>query len=304
MYLVTGANGFVGRQLCSALLASGNQIRKIVRHKGPDDKTEQYVCDLATDSISKKTFEYVDTVFHLAGFTHDLRDASKIEHLYRAVNVDATAQLVELSANCGVKRFVFVSSVKAGGSAVAGRCMTEEDQGCPDGVYGTTKREAELKVLATGRESGMHVSILRPSLVYGPGVKGNLRMMLSGIEKGWFPPLPKIENRRSMIHVDDLVRALLLVAGNERANSEIFIATDGVQYSARDIYDTMCIVAGKKIPKWSVPICFFDILAKFGAGTKRKIDKLLGDECFSTEKLKSIGFTPKYTLKDMDEAFF
>ena len=106
--------------------------------------------------------------------------------------------------------------------------MTEEDQGEPEGIYGKTKREAELILLEIGRQSGMQVSIVRPSLVYGQGVKGNLRLMLSWIEKGWFPPLPEVNNRRSMIHVDDLVRALLLVAGDDRANGEIYIATDGV----------------------------------------------------------------------------
>ncbi len=289
MYLVTGAHGFIGSRLCAAILSTGNKTRKCVRLNDPNDKAEQYVCDLATDRISETIFDSIETVFHLAGFTHDLRDPSKIDQLYRAVNVDATAQLVKLAADCDVKRFVFVSSIKAGGVAVPGRCMTEEDQGVPGGIYGKTKREAELKVLAAGRESNISVSIVRPSLVYGPGMKGNLRMMLSGIEKGWFPPLPDIGNHRSMIHVDDLVRALLLVAGNEHADGEIFIATDGIKYSSRDIYEAMCVVAGKKIPKWSVPNLLFNILAMFGGGAKRKIDKLLRDECFSSEKLKSIG---------------
>ena len=102
-------------------------------------------------------------------------------------------------------------------------------------------------------------SIVRHSLVFGPGIKGNLRMMISGIDKGWFPPLPETGNHRSMIHVDDLVRALILVANDERANGEIFIATDGQTYSSREIYEDMCPVLGKPVPQWSVPKSFFDL---------------------------------------------
>ena len=87
-----------------------------------------------------------------------------------------------------MQRCIFVSSVKAGGRAIAGNCMTEENQGEPEGIYGKTKREAEVKLLEIGLQSGMHVSIVRPSLVYGSNVKGNLKLMLSWVKKGWFPP--------------------------------------------------------------------------------------------------------------------
>jgi len=133
-------------------------------------------------------------------------------------------------------------------------------------------------LLEIGEESGIHVSIIRPSLVYGPNVKGNLQLMLSGVEKEWFPPLPETGNRRSMIHVGDLVRVILLVAKDKRINGEIFIATDGVLHSARKIYDTMCSVLGKSIPKWSVPKILFDIAALISPRIKYKVDKLLGDD--------------------------
>jgi nucleoside-diphosphate-sugar epimerase len=97
----------------------------------------------------------------------------------------------------------------------------------------------------------MHVSIVRPTLVYGPGVKGNLALMQLGIEKGWFPPLPEVGNRRSMIHVDDLVQVLLLAANDDRANGEIFIATDGVPHSSANIYEAICHVLGKAVPRWN-----------------------------------------------------
>ena len=182
--------------------------------------------------------------------------------------------------------------------------MTEVDQSKPKGVYGKTKREAEIKLLEIGQKSDMHVSIVRSSLVYGPGVKGNLRLMLSGIEKGWFPPLPETGNRRSMIHVDDLVRALMLVAEDERANGEIFIATDGEPHSSREIYEAMCAVLGKLVPWWSVPKLLFDITAIISPAVRYKIRKLLGDECYSTEKLKSLGFKVQRSLREMNETSF
>ena len=150
----------------------------------------------------------------------------------------------------------------------------------------------------------MHVSIIRPSLAYGPDVKGNLKSMLLGVKKGWFPPLPETGNRRSMIHSDDLVRAILLVAEDKRANGEIFIATDGTPYSSREIYNTMCIVTGKLIPKWSVPKTLFDLASLASPRIKYKINKLLGDECYSSVKLEDLGFKAKKSLKDMNETDF
>ena len=128
--------------------------------------------------------------------------------------------------------------------------------------------------------------------------------MLSGVERGWFPPLPETGNRRSMIHVDDLVRAILLVAEDKRANGEIFIATDGTPYSSREIYDAMCKISGKPVPKWSVPKTLFDLASLVSPRIKYKINKLLGDECYSSAKLEALGFKAKKSLKDMNETDF
>ena len=128
--------------------------------------------------------------------------------------------------------------------------------------------------------------------------------MLTGIDKGWFPPLPEMGNRRSMIHVDDLARAILLVAEDVRANGEIFVASDGISYSSREIYNSMCNMAGKSIPKWSVPKILFDIASLVSPRVKYKINKLLGDECYSSAKLEALGFKAKKSLKDMNETDF
>ena len=301
-YLVTGSTGFIGNRLLGLLKTIDCDVRLLARSKV--DNYETVVCNLGKDRIPKHTLESIDTVFHLAGFAHDIQDPSKVKHLYHAVNVEAIVELARLAVISGVKRFVFVSSVKAGGSPLSERCASESDQGDPEGVYGKSKREAELKLLKIGKESGMYVSIVRPSLVYGPNAKGNLQLMLSGIARGWFPPLPETGNRRSMIHVDDLVRAIFLVAEDDRANGEIFIATDGRSYSSREIYNTMCSTLDKSIPKWSVPKNLFDMASLINPRIKYKLNKLLGDECYSSAKLEALGFKAQKTLKDMNETSF
>ena len=297
--LITGATGFIGRRLISAV---DGEIRVLSRAVHSD--LETVICDLQSSVISDNTLDNIDTVFHLAGFAHDMRDPSKIVDLYYKINVSATVQLAELAVKSGVKRFVFVSSVKAGGISTPKKCINENDQIDPEGIYGKTKREAELRLLKIGKESGMHISIIRPSLVYGPDVKGNLKSMLLGVEKGWFPPLPETGNKRSMIHVDDLVRAILLVADDDRANGEIFIATDGTPHSSREIYNAMCGVLDKSIPKWSAPKTLLDIASLVSSQIKYKINKLLGDECYSSAKLEALGFKAKKSLKDMNETDF
>ena len=301
-YLVTGSTGFIGNRLLGLLKTINCDVRLLARSKVDDYET--VVCNLGQQRIPKQALESIDTIFHLAGFAHDMQDPSKVKHLYHAVNVEATVELARLAVISGVKRFVFVSSVKAGGSPLSERCASEGDQGDPEGVYGKSKREAELKLLKIGKESGMHISIIRPSLVYGPNVKGNLKLMLAGIKKGWFPPLPETGNRRSMIHVDDLVRAIFLVAEDNRANGEIFIATDGKPYSSREIYSAMCNIVGRSVPKWSIPKFLFNMIAIISLKIRYKVDKLLGDECYSSKGLEALGFKAQRTLKEMNETDF
>lgn len=177
-------------------------------------------------------------------------------------------------------------------------------QGVPGDFYGQTKREAELKLLDLTLNSQMFVSIIRPALVYGPDVKGNLKLMLNAIEKGWFPPLPRVENRRSMVHVDDLVEALKMVSMDSRANGEVFIVTDGKNHTSRELFEAMCYALGRPVPGWSVPYFIFSLVAFFSSNMKQKIFKLLGDEYYSSEKIQSIGFKAKRSLREMNETFF
>ena len=295
--LITGGNGFIGKRLCHELSLSERKIKKIVRKIIPNDSSEQFECNLGLEKIPEDVFDDVDTVFHLVGVTHDVNKTLVPDSYYHDVNVSATEQLAITAAKKGVKTFIYISSVKAGGMPVFGKCMTEEDQAEPEGIYGKTKREAEVRLLQIGNKLAINISIIRPSLVYGPGVKGNLAKMLFGIKKGWFPPLPEIGNRRSMIHVDDLVDILLLVEKDNRANGEIFIATDGNTYSSNEIYSAMSKSLNKNIKNWVVPNIVFILLAKIGnflnifirfPFDSYRYQKLLGDECFSSKKIQTI----------------
>ena len=301
-YLITGDSGFVGKHLIRLLSTHQCDIRVIARKKNHEYET--FICNLGSEKIPYAALESVDTVFHLAGLAHDVKNPLTSSNLYYDVNVTATIDLAKAAADCGVKSFIFVSSTKAGGNPIFGSCADEGDQLEPEGIYGKTKREAEIKLLKIAENSDMNISIIRPALVYGPNMKGNLKSMLTAVKKGFFPPLPDTGNIRSMIHVDDLVHAILLISESEHSNGEIYIATDGESYSSRDIFNTMRDVEGKRPLKWSVPKFVFLLLALISPRIRYKIDKLLGDQCYSSKKLKSLGFVPKRKLKEMNETYF
>ena len=298
--LITGATGFIGSELIKVLEMSGYELKLISRQKNINHDT--FICNLGTDKIPEDALHEVDIVFHLAGYTHDLVHSPSKDELYYDVNVKATIELIKLAVNKGVKKFIYLSSVKAGGSVGNDKRMSEKDQGTPNDIYGVTKRIAEVEILKLAHAGDISVSIIRPALVYGDEMKGNLADMLKSIKSGWFPPLPEINNKRSMISVIDLVDAILFVALNQKKNDELYIATDGHNYSTRDIYNALCMVSGKKVPKWEFPRMVFLILAfagdffKFIPFNSHKYKKLFGSECYSSEKLSLLGFVPKYNF--------
>ncbi|MBT3235652.1 MAG: NAD-dependent epimerase/dehydratase family protein [Bdellovibrionales bacterium] len=303
MILVTGCSGFIGKRLVCCLRQHGAKIRLLskVKHFGASDVI---TCDFTKDAIPESIFANVDVVFHLAGYAHDIRGKGDVEDMYRTVNIDSTVQLAKLASSAGVRRFIFVSSVKAGGDALSLKEMTENDQSTPNNIYGQTKREAELKILEIGLKSKMHVVIIRPALVYGPGVKGNLRSMIKAINAGWFPPIPKTGNRRSMIHVDDLVEALLLLSEDKRANGNIYIVTDGQSYSTHEVYNILCQTMGKSTPRWSIPSFCFQLVSQLSPNIRDRVNKLMGDEFYSSRKIEDLGFSAKKTLADINRSDF
>jgi UDP-glucose 4-epimerase len=301
-YLVTGSTGFIGKRLIEKLQSNDCQISVISRK--PVENVQTYLCDFEFDQIPEDAFDSIDTVIHLAGYSQDIKYDKNIEKSCKKINVDITLDLARLAIKKKVKKFIFISSVKAGKPKIFYNNSLKIDEDFSLSFYGKTKREAEIKLIACSKNSDIHISIVRPALVYGPSLKGNLGAMMSAVEKGWFPPIPETNNRRSLIHVDDLVSAIFLVAENERNNGEIYIATDGKPYSTREIYNEMRAIKNKPHLKWSIPKIFFRILAFLSPSMKFKLNKLMGNEYYSSNKLNSIGFRPKYTLKDLDKRSF
>jgi len=215
--LVTGATGFIGRRLVAALRERGARLRILVRPGStiPTDWSDVEIVDgdLAANVSLMRACGGIDTVVHAAGFAHaDAADTPDFAARHWAVNAEGTFRLLDAAVAAGVGRFVFLSTVKAVGDP-GSRCVNENWDAPPETPYGRAKRAAEERVLAMGRERGMHAVNLRLALVYGPGMKANLARLIKAAQRGWFPPLPETANRRSLVHVDDVVLAVMLAAG-------------------------------------------------------------------------------------------
>jgi len=287
-FFVTGASGFIGKKLVSALNSYSNSITVLSRNKQAEFKT--IVCDLQSGFIPENSLNNIDVIFHLAGVAHD---SHSFEEKYYDVNVKSTILLAKLAIKSGVKKFIFISSVKANieESSTVNFGKYSRD------VYGMTKREAEIQLIDISKNTNLEVTIIRPALVYGPKVKGNLKLMLNGIKKGWFPPIPETNNSNSLVHVDDLISAIILVTKDHRANNKTFEVSDGISYSSRQIYEILCLSCGKSIPSWEVPRFFFYFFAFFSRKLKHKVDKLLGNDDYTfSDEIIRIGYSPKKTL--------
>lgn len=286
--LVTGASGFIG----SRVAMSG--MRRLLRKS--DGSLDSVLGDLEDESSLCHACANIDTVFHCAGFAHAFSGSALALHW--RVNYQGTKNLLQAAARQGVKRLVFLSSVKAMADA-GDECADEDWPGEPSSEYGRAKKAAEDAVLECGREHGMHVVNLRPAMVYGRGGRGNLERMVRGVHAGWFPPLPETGNQRSLLHVSDLVAAMYLAAKTPEANGKTFIVADPVAYSGREIYDEIRKVLSLPAREWSVPSNLMRAGAMVGdwlsalMGRKMPIngevlDRLLGSACYSPARIKQV----------------
>ena len=305
VFLVTGASGFVGRRLCARLRGKG-RVRGLFRREAEGPWDEAVRVDLTVATSFGGALEGVDTVFHLAGKTDDSKTSARDAKLFRRVNFDGTAKLLEAAAVCGVGRFVLLSSIKAMG-ATGSECLNEESPALPTTPYGRSKKAAEDIVMGCGDIP--HVCVVRACPVYGAGSKGNLARMIRAMARGVFPPIPDTKNVRSMVHIDDLVEALILSAEKEEANGRVFIVTDGKTYSTRQIYEWVCETMGRKVPRWSVSPFLFYAAAKLGdalGGVTGKpivfnsgtVERLLGSARYDSTLIeRTLGFKPGWDLR-------
>tara|TARA_B110000003_G_scaffold274078_1_gene313124 strand:- start:2871 stop:3800 length:930 start_codon:yes stop_codon:yes gene_type:complete len=300
--LITGSTGFIGSSLVNALSNSCNKLILLSRTINPEIPHKQIKCDFLTDELKIDFFQNVDVVFHLAGCAHDTR-ISKSENYYRKINVEASLNIAQLAIKCNVSKFVYLSSVKAGPKINQNKFFSQGDIKAKD-IYGQTKYEAEEALMQIALMCNMSLIILRPALVYGPEVKGNLKFMLKGVLQGWFPPLPEVHKYRSMVHIDDLIRALMFIVEDNRADGNTYVITDEHKYSSREIYETLCYACNKKPFNWSVPKFVFELIGYLHPVIRSKMRKLFDDEIYSSVKIKELGFNPIKSLKDINETIF
>lgn len=308
LVLVTGGSGFIGGRLRAALAGDGVAVRTLARQVLPG--VEAIRGDLEDIVALNRACSGIDSVFHCAGYAHAFSSlsADDADQHWRN-NFEGTRNLVEAAGLAGVKRFVFLSSVKA--MAEPGEiCATESFPGEPESAYGCSKLAAEQVVLKVGRRYGMHVTILRLAMVYGAGGRGNLERMGRLVKRGLFPPLPETGNRRSLVHVDDVVSAMRLVADDERAAGRTYIVASAEALSGRVLFDALRAARGLPTCRWSVPETVLRLAARLGDGLetllKRRLpfdsevmERLLGSAWYSPALIeKELGWRAQIALSD------
>ena len=312
--LITGGTGFIGSYLLDRLREERVNIRVVTRRR---PKNKEYLGDIeyrTGDLVEPKTLQGVcqdiDTVFHLGGYAHALPKLAKgNEHLHQQINLQGTQNLARVAIDHGVERFVYVSSVKAGGEHRT-VCLDEASTLEVVDDYGRAKRQAEDWLIDQSGNRLAHIAIIRPTLVYGEGVKGNLAAMLKLIDRGLFPPIPETRNKRSMVDVRDLAEAIYLAAKRTEANGKRYIISDGKDYSSQEIYSAMCKALGRSVPNWSMPrwsMRGIGVVGDLGQRIFRRglpfnssvASRLLDSACYrSTNANQDLGFVPKYTFEE------
>lgn len=297
--LITGATGFVGRELCSRLQTEGRDIRCAVRHVS-SLQNSVVVGAIDADTEWAEALKGIDTVVHLAARVHVMNEsASDPLAEFRSVNVDATLNLARQAAAVGVKRFIFLSTVKVNGEETTlDHPFTEQDAPHPQDPYGISKYEAEEGLRRVAEATGLEVVIIRPPLVYGPGVKGNFESMMRWISKGVPLPLGSITNQRSLVALDNLVDFIITCIDHPAAAGQTFLVADGEDLSTTELLCRVGQAMGKPARLVPVPVC----LLKFGArllGKQAVAQRLCGNLQVDIAKAREVlGWTPPVSVDE------
>lgn len=316
--LVTGATGKVGRRLVAALLALGARVSILTRDPQraaglwPLASLDYRRADLTDADSLDGLLDGIATVFHLASYSPGVGDPNIYEApLHWPVTAIGTRRLAQAAATSGIRRLVYASSVKAMGDAVGalGYPADESIAPQPETLYGRAKLEAERSLLNLGRAGQVQVGVLRLPMVYGLRGQGNVVRMIDAIARRRFPPWPRVENRRSAIHVDDAVRALIALANHPSGNGQVYLVTDGRHYSTRWLYERICLALGRPIPRWALPLWTLQWGAAAGSALAKisgrampldrsGLSKLIGDAWYSSAKIeRELGFIPMHDLQ-------
>ena len=294
--LVSGATGFVGTALCARLAASGYGVVPAVRSKSGLPH-EVVVGNLDASTDWRPALTGCDVVIHLAARVHVMIDAAQDPlALYRVTNTEATLNLARQAADAGVKRFVFISTIKVNGEGCDAP-YRETDTAAPEDAYAISKWEAEEGLRQIAADTGLEVVILRPPLVYGPGVKANFLRLIQVIKKSWPLPLGAIRNRRSLLYLGNFVDAIRLCVEHPAAAGQTFLLDDGEPVSTPDLIRAVARGLGRPARLLAVPVGMLEAAGTL-LGKRAAVARLTSSLFVDSSVIRSrLGWVPPFTLE-------
>jgi nucleoside-diphosphate-sugar epimerase len=294
--IITGGSGFVGRKVLSHL--KKHDVLNLTRNPLNDN---DYKYEFGNEINNLSIFDSVDVIIHCAARVHIMDDTSTNPlDDYREVNTKGTLNLAKQAVEAGVKRFIFISSIKVNGeSTQLGKPFKFDDQRLPEDFYGQSKSEAEEQLLQLSEETGLEVVIIRPTLVYGPDVKANFASLLNLVLKGLPLPFGCIkDNKRSLVSLDNLVDLIVTCIDHPKAINQVFLVSDDHDVSTNEMVQQMAKALGKS--QWQLPIptaCYR--LAGKALGKEDVINRLLGSlQVDITHTKETLGWKPPQTIED------
>jgi len=293
--LVTGASGFIGRALCDPLALAGHVVTPAVRRES-GLPNEVVVGEIGASTDWRDALAGCDAVVHLAARVHETNDTQDPLALYRSSNTEATLNLARQAAGAGVKRFVFISTIKVNGEG-RDAPYRESDAPAPVDAYAISKWEAEQGLQRIARETGLEVVILRPPLVYGPGAKANFLRLMQAVQKGWPLPLGAIHNRRSVLYLGNLVDAIRLCVEHPDAAGHPFLLDDGEAVSTPQLIRAVAHAMGRPARLLSVPVGWLELAGTL-LGKRSAVTRLAGSLFVDSSLIRTrLGWTPPFSIE-------
>jgi UDP-glucose 4-epimerase len=294
--LVTGASGFIGRHLGPALERAGWTVRRTIRAPTANHN------EVLIDSIGPATdwqgaLAGVDAIVHLAARVHHPNEEHAAD-LYRNVNIEGTLNLAHRATQLGVRKFVFVSTILVNGRTTEGRGpFSESDILTPRGIYGESKAKAEAGLKAIAQTNGLHITVVRPPLVYGAGAKGNFKLLTDAVRRGIPLPFGSIRNRRAFLAVENLSSFVVQRLAYVDREFDVFLVADDEQVSTPEFIRRLAKAAGTTSRVLPLPINLLSPLLKM-SGRAEAHDSLIGSLELDVSKAASTGWRPVVTLDE------
>lgn len=295
--LITGYSGFVGDNLVKNL-KDDYELNLLGRKSYVASNCFSY--NLESEIFNSEMFSGVDLLVHLAARVHIMNDSSSDPLAeFRAVNTEGTLNLARQAARAGVKRFIFLSSIKVNGESTSDRkAFTASDMRSPEEPYGQSKSEAEEQLLALGKETGMEIVIIRPPLVYGEGVKANFASLMELVGKGFPLPFRAIkQNKRSLVSVYNLVDLIKVCIDHPKAANQVFLVSDDDDMSTARMVALMAKAQGKANLSLPVPVWCFKLAGKLFK-KEAVVDRLVGSLQLDIDHTKNtLDWAPPYSVE-------